>query len=223
MKTYAAVKDMRVYFISEAEFPCLPEEDSQQWQQRAAADLIERYVPGIDKGFHNGPYGKPYLNDGPFFNVAHTHGAVLLAVSEYGEVGCDIEKLDRPCPGAERFMQKSERGMNPIQAWVRKEAVAKAAGKGIFRLKPEMIDVSDSQTFCDGRNWQLWDVDIPGYAASIASVLFDDVDYSDGKWPEKYDDRDDVEDFGGLPYGRDKDYCSACGPCGDLDDQLTDF
>jgi 4'-phosphopantetheinyl transferase len=104
-----------------------------------------------------GPQGKPFLVGGPKlrFNLAHSHGLALFAVSQQCEVGVDVERV-RPFVNdlgiAERYFSAREtevlRGLEPqercetfFHTWARKEAVLKANGDGLA-IGLEGVEVS---------------------------------------------------------------------------------
>ena len=81
-------------------------------------------------------WGKPYLDGAPdfCFSVAHTDGAVALAVST-STVGADIERLrEAPRGVAERFFTPEEQAYCTgaddrfFEVWTRREALAKRTG-----------------------------------------------------------------------------------------------
>lgn len=92
------------------------------------------------------PRGKPSLpGAGLHFNLAHSGGLAVLAVTRAGEVGVDVERI-RPMPDAldlaARFFSPRElaalRAVPPagrdaafFRLWTRKEAWLKATGDGI--------------------------------------------------------------------------------------------
>jgi 4'-phosphopantetheinyl transferase len=91
-------------------------------------------------------HGKPALEGGGIcFSISHTEGLILVAVSEAGPVGVDVETVERrpPRPGLQRrALTDSElralEALPPaarqgafLQAWSRKEAYAKGVGRGI--------------------------------------------------------------------------------------------
>lgn len=86
--------------------------------------------------------GKPYLPDGPEFNMSHSAGGTAVAVSG-SDVGVDIEGVGRTVQSraiAGKFFSPSEceslaagDWKNFLEYWVVKEAVTKLTGDGIYR------------------------------------------------------------------------------------------
>jgi len=110
--------------------------------------------------FRYGSYGKPELiiescNEELCFNVSHSHGLALYAISLNRQVGVDIERLRSDFSVdlvARQFFSKRENlalsAMAPnekLQAffacWTRKEAYIKAKGKGLS-IPLDQFDVS---------------------------------------------------------------------------------
>jgi 4'-phosphopantetheinyl transferase len=107
--------------------------------------------------------GKPFLSDCPSlrFNLTHSHGRALIAVARDREVGVDLEKVRREVDVvrlARRFLSERdlafiERG-DPIQrherflkAWVAREAVFKADGRGMtFPLHRDYLELTGDGT-----------------------------------------------------------------------------
>ena len=107
----------------------------------------------LEKGLH----GKPFLRAepglvSPSFNVAHSHGVILIALSVVGEIGVDVEFVDQMIDlegvartafhvdEVERVLRAStleERLRVFYRCWTRKEALAKADGRGLT-LEPRM-------------------------------------------------------------------------------------
>jgi 4'-phosphopantetheinyl transferase len=148
--------------------------------------------------FIYGPHGKPALatdtGGGALrFNVSHSHGLALYAITRGREVGVDVERI-RPKVAqekiAERFFSPREVTLlralpAPLQAtaffacWTRKEAYIKATGEGLT-LPLDQFDVSlvpgepaallrtawDPQ---EAARWALQDLaPAPGYRAAVA-------------------------------------------------------
>jgi 4'-phosphopantetheinyl transferase len=110
--------------------------------------LLGRYLdlPPKMVRFAFGPQGKPVLASGALhFNVSHTQGMALIAVTRLGPIGIDVEQA-RTYPThrdmADRFFTPAESAALrslPVEAseeaffhiWTRKEAFLKALGLGL--------------------------------------------------------------------------------------------
>jgi 4'-phosphopantetheinyl transferase len=124
--------------------------------------ILSRYLdlPPNQLRFSYSQYGKPTLTevaggDALRFNVSHSHGLALYAVTRNREVGVDLELMRADFAGeeiAERFFSRPEfeklRAL-PADAkcaaffncWTRKEAYIKARGEGLS-LPLDQFDVS---------------------------------------------------------------------------------
>lgn len=145
------------------------------------------------------PGGKPRLDPGwnatPLsFNLSHSRGRALIALSPGREVGVDVERLRRDLPIerlAARFFSPREIAAlratpDPIRpaaffaCWTRKEAFVKATGAGIFRQPLQSFAVSVEPGSGpvplvmpghaqEAGRWRLESLDAgPGYAAAVA-------------------------------------------------------
>jgi 4'-phosphopantetheinyl transferase len=134
-------------------------------------------------------YGKPSLRDSDVrFNVSHSGGWALQAVSRDADVGVDIERVDPRFASdqiPERFFSPREvaqlRGLPKDQqtaaffrCWTRKEAYIKARGLGLA-LALDSFDVSlapnDPPTLARAGDWSVQDLDAPsGYAAAAVAA-----------------------------------------------------
>jgi 4'-phosphopantetheinyl transferase len=119
------------------------------------------------------PHGKPELvGETLAFNVSHSGVLAVIAVSDLGPIGVDLEEhaqLDDPAAIARRFFTPAEAAYvdgDPAafyRLWCRKEAWIKAQGTGLDAL----LDRVDVRAPPDG--WMLVDIDIAaGYSAAIA-------------------------------------------------------
>ena len=130
-------------------------------------DVLGRYLGTSPQSlaFTYAAHGKPSLaapwhETGLQFNLAHSHGAAILAVARGESVGVDIEQI-RPMPNAgalmERFFAKEEinewkslpdeqRLEAFFRGWTRKEAYLKAIGSGLsFPLDRFCISLDPSR------------------------------------------------------------------------------
>jgi 4'-phosphopantetheinyl transferase len=143
-------------------------------------------------------HGKPALagesgGDAIRFNVSHSHGIALYAVTRGREVGIDVERIRfnlAVAEIAERFFSRREVAMLRtlpteeqreafFRTWTRKEACLKARGEGLS-LALDQIDVSLAPGKPDAEpgaqpdssevsRWSLQElVPAPGYVAALA-------------------------------------------------------
>ena len=122
----------RLYYT---EIPRLPDRKAMREAEHRAGRQLLCDVLGCDASqVLIREDGKPYLPDGPYFNISHADGMVLLAVSELDEIGCDVERIDHPLRNEEAIRRKiagpGEEDVPLLTLWVRKEAVFKAGGPG---------------------------------------------------------------------------------------------
>ncbi len=159
--------------------------------------LLGQYLgcPPEDLRFESNKYGKPALTDRALdFNVSHSHGIALFAVTTRAQIGIDVEKVREDFGDylsfSERFFAPGERAALralPIEArhrafftcWTRKEAYIKARGEGIshpldaFEVSvspedaPAVLKTVDGPM--DAANWHLEEL-VPGggYVAALA-------------------------------------------------------
>ena len=101
--------------------------------------------------------GKPLTEQGPAFSMSHTRDVALVAVTNRGEIGVDVEEVrpfDDMADLLDRFFSPVERrGINSTEperrtdafyrCWTRKEAAVKAEGSGLRALEGLSVDWSD--------------------------------------------------------------------------------
>lgn len=161
---------------------------------RALLGCYLRRHPG-SLGFGYNPYGKPHLA-GDFeirFSTSHSHGLVLLAFASGREVGVDVERVraDLGLEGiaARCFSPREVASLHPLRdgqresaffaLWTRKEALAKAEGKGLalplsrFDVtsapgEPAMLLDTEGEPL-EPTRWALQELPPdPGYVAALA-------------------------------------------------------
>jgi 4'-phosphopantetheinyl transferase len=166
--------------------------------------ILGRYcgVPPEGLRFNYGPHGKPELTPvegaqrkggGLHFNLAHSEGLGVLAVTQTGPVGVDVQQVRRLLEFKELVGQffsareaaeflRLEREQQPaafFNLWTRKEALLKATGEGIGRSlnrvevsflpgEPARVLSLPAEPWA-GREWSLVDLAIsPACAGALA-------------------------------------------------------
>lgn len=115
----------------------------------------------LDLRFTFGPHGKPSVR-GVEFNISHSRGWAMIALSGTVPVGIDIEEIREDVDIAKLLLRLGEPGHagSPVElfhAWTRREAKTKALGLPLMelpRVDVRAIDVAAP----------------PGFAASVAMV-----------------------------------------------------
>jgi 4'-phosphopantetheinyl transferase len=163
--------------------------------------------------FCYGSHGKPALaeqfDQGAIrFNMSHSHGVALYALTRGREVGIDIERIRFDLAVAEiadRFFSRRESAMLralPVasqhqaffRCWTRKEAYIKARGEGLslpldqFDTLPVVAEsgavFGTEQSPPETSRWSIQDLfPLPGYAAALA-VEGHGWQLADWQWPE---------------------------------------
>lgn len=165
--------------------------------------------------FGEGLYGKPFLiTDGGIstvrFNLSHSRGLALYAITRNREVGIDLEYMCSDIAVeriAEQFFSGSEqaalKALPPnerteafFSCWTRKEAYIKARGEGVsFPLDQFSVSLSPSEPATllsvegglqESALWTLRELTPgPGYAAALA-VEGDHWRLGCWQWPESF-------------------------------------
>ncbi len=139
--------------------------------------------------FNYGPHGKPYLRDGPWFNLSHSGGLAALAVCTRSDPGLDIE-LVRPIDDAvakHNFssaeyaelsrLPQADRLQGFFRCWTRKEAVLKMLGHGLHMpldsfdvtLSPDVPAKLNRIEDGDPTSWSLFHLEpAPGWVGALA-------------------------------------------------------
>jgi 4'-phosphopantetheinyl transferase len=123
--------------------------------------------------------GKPVLSDHSF-NISHSENYAVCAISKECNLGVDIEfkdetidlqLMDYVCTDNERSRLRDSATplMSFYKIWTRKEAVLKAAGRGLS-ADPKIFDATEPVVEFEGQNWHVKDFSFPeNYHTAIAS------------------------------------------------------
>lgn len=133
-----------------------------------ARDTLSKYLPinASDIQFSKGEHGKPDLapSQSLKFNLSHTHGLILCAISKHVELGIDCEYIERSndiLNIADRYfsadevkelfsLPEAQQRSRFFDYWTLKESYIKACGQGLaIPLDHFSFHISDKQaTFC---------------------------------------------------------------------------
>ena len=169
--------------------PCVRRERIRRYMQLSdkvrclTAGLMLRAVLGADQIQHVAlsSLGKPYLPDGPYFNLSHSGDLVVLAVDNH-VVGIDAEWI-APCPKAvaqrvftpreQVWLRKLNNDEAFYQLWTGKESIMKALGLGV-QLPPESFEILPEQagpSYVMDKPWFLCWQQLRGHMLCCASSV----------------------------------------------------
>ena len=136
---------------------------------------------------------KPFLENGPCFNISHSGNLVVVVFSDTHEVGVDIEHIqDIDAASIAGHFHENEihylknNHYNKelfYEIWTRKEALLKASGEGITNGLNK-ISVLENKLFHD-KEWIIQNIDLhPNYKCAICSeadnsnnINIEEIDY----------------------------------------------
>jgi len=112
--------------------------EKDQLLSLGAAYLMKKHLPNEEIKITD--TGKPYLPNGPFFNISHSGEYVVFASLSNSEVGIDIEKIDEnKLDGIRYVLDEEEKKINDsgvlFQIWSNKESLIKCSSNGLKDIK----------------------------------------------------------------------------------------
>lgn len=142
--------------------------------------LWEAGFSGDLSGLQYSAYGRPYLADGPDFNISHSGTRVACVVGVEGKVGLDLEEIrdlditDFRGQFSALEWEAIQGAPEPLTAfyhyWTAKECLSKADGRGLNLPLADLRIETNTAIQLDGRSWNMTPVDFfEGYACHIAT------------------------------------------------------
>lgn len=163
---------------------------SRQMLRQILAAAVNRDPSDID--IRSGLHGKPYIPNGPFFNLSHSGNHIICALCHQAEVGIDIEQINSRLDVSKiseavfseheqqelKQTPRAKRRSAFYTGWTRKEATLKGLGDGLT-MATQDFDVSLSAFFAKPliasrstalktSDWQLVDI---AYFENTAGAL----------------------------------------------------
>ena len=113
-------------------------QEKDQLLSLGAGYLIKKYLPNED--IKETKTGKPYFENGPFFNISHSGEYVVLVIHKTRDVGVDIERINKNKLDAIKYvLSDKEKGVIDTNTlflmWSNKESLIKCLSTGIQDIK----------------------------------------------------------------------------------------
>lgn len=169
----------------------------RRWSDRQAgalgklllAHLLKWNVPELGKICRD-RYQRPYLPDDPTldFNISHTEGYVVCALSRSGRIGIDVEACHPTVDLTDFHRVYTAREITWIESaddpqlafyhlWTRKEAVMKADGRG-FYLNPATFEGLSTSVWVESQLYHTKVIDLgTSFCCHLAQVATESVTY----------------------------------------------
>ena len=144
--------------------------EKDQLLSLGAAYLMKKYLPNEEIKITD--TGKPYLANGPFFNVSHSGEYVVFASFSNSEVGIDIERIDEnKLDGIRYVLDEEEKKINDsgvlFQIWSNKESLIKCSSNGLKDIKKVKGLPLNGKRIINGQSYYTKSVIYNGYSLSV--------------------------------------------------------
>lgn len=144
--------------------------EKDQLLSLGAAYLMKKYLPNGEIKITD--TGKPYLPNGPFFNVSHSGEYVVFASSSNSEVGIDIERIDEnKLDGIRYVLDEEEKKISDsgllFQIWSNKESLIKCSSNGLKDIKKVKGLPLNGLRIINGETYYSKSVIYNGYSLSV--------------------------------------------------------
>ncbi len=112
--------------------------EKDQLLSLGAGYLMKKYLP--EGEIKKTESGKPYLENGPFFNVSHSGEYIIFASHPSRDIGVDIERIDeKKQEGVQYALDEKEKNISDLstlfQIWSNKESLIKCSSNGLKDIK----------------------------------------------------------------------------------------
>jgi 4'-phosphopantetheinyl transferase len=140
-------------------------------------------------------HGRPFIDFAGDFNISHTDGRVIAAITDASRIGVDIEKIRDLNPleftrvftseEAELIGSEQKGNLNFFNVWTKKEAAMKADGRG-FYLDAAKINTLNKRVRIEEMDWLIEPLEVsaehichysigrPGKRPSLAELSKED-------------------------------------------------
>ena len=112
------------------------------------------------------------------FSISHSGSLVAFAGVDAGRVGLDVEQIVplEAAVIADYLSVYEQRKNTPLEIWTRKEAVLKAAGKGVADVSPALVEAAEEVVCFEEVKYRTRVLRLQeGYCAVVATDTEDEV------------------------------------------------
>ena len=118
------------------------------------------------------PNGKPYIENGPLFNLSHSGEYSVLAIHPLKEIGVDIERIDINKLDAIKYTlsEEEKNELNPetlFRMWSNKESLIKCIGSSLNDIKKVPGLPLSGERSLHGNKYFTKSLNYDGYSLSV--------------------------------------------------------
>lgn len=152
--------------------------DDDKLRSVCAAFLVKKFVKCEELKYNE--FGKPYADNGKFFNVSHSGSFVGLVISDY-EVGLDIEAILKKDMSflSNIFDEKDLKGASledMYLLWCNKESLSKCIGRGLRDIKEAPAKPINGKKTYDNAHYSCASFIYDKYAFSVTIKGFEEFE-----------------------------------------------
>lgn len=144
--------------------------ENDQLLSLGAGYLLKKHLP---KGeIKTNTNGKPFLTNGPFFNISHSGEYVIFASHPTRDIGIDIEKVDENKLDGIRYVldqeEEKESDINTLfQIWSNKESIIKCLSSSLKDIRDIKGLPLEGIRNIDGEDYYTKSTVYDGYSLSV--------------------------------------------------------
>lgn len=144
--------------------------ENDQLLSLGAGYLLKKHLPKGEIKLNTN--GKPFLTNGPFFNISHSGEYVIFASHPTRDVGIDIEKVDENKLDGIRYVldqeEKKENDINTLfQIWSNKESIIKCLSSSLKDIRNIKGLPLEGIRNIDGEDYYTKSAVYDGYSLSV--------------------------------------------------------
>lgn len=135
-----------------------------------AGYLLKKFLR--EKEIKENEYGKPFFENGPYFNISHSGEYVVLVIHKNRDVGVDIQQInDNRIKAIEYVLNDKEKSIKDIselyRIWSNKESIVKCISTGLKDIiKVDGLPLEGIHEF-ENKEFYVKSMTFDGYALSV--------------------------------------------------------
>ena len=114
---------------------------------------------------------KPYIENGPYFNISHSGKYIVLVIHGSREIGVDIEEIDEKHIKTIKYVLSNEEQTDDLntlfQLWSAKESLVKCNSKGVGDIRKSVGSPLNGKKIYENEEYYVQTMIYNGYSLSV--------------------------------------------------------